>query len=232
MKSESISSEIIATEKHKITRQTTRRDKYGNKIQVSLIATNVLINNKIVASLGIYRDISLEKKNELIQEILYNISTAALNQMDIKDIYPTIVHELSKIWDTSNFFIALYDKKSDTLSMPFFSDEINKFENVPARKTITKWAIGMKKPVLLKVNDLKDLENSESIAMVGTPCKVWMGVPLKVDKEIIGVMALQDYHDEEKFSQEDVNVLEFIANQIAIAIQRRTNDRQCDPGRA
>jgi signal transduction histidine kinase/CheY-like chemotaxis protein len=35
-------------------------------------------------------------------------------------------------------------------------------------------------------------------------------------------MALQDYHDEEKFSQDDVNVLEFIANQVAIAIQRRT----------
>ena len=49
-----------------------------------------------------------------------------------------------------------------------------------------------------------------------------MGVPLKVDKEIIGVMALQDYHDEEKFSQDDVYVLDFIANQIAIAIQRRT----------
>jgi signal transduction histidine kinase len=156
------------------------------------------------------------------QEILYNISTAALNQMDIKDIYPTIVTELSKIWDTNNFFIALYDKKNDTLSMPFFSDELDEFENVPARQTITKWVITMKKPVLLKLNDLKNLENSGNIALVGTPCKIWMGVPLKADKEIIGVMALQDYHDEEKFSQDDVNVLEFIANQVAIAIQRRT----------
>jgi signal transduction histidine kinase/CheY-like chemotaxis protein len=106
--------------------------------------------------------------------------------------------------------------------MPFFSDEIDKFENVPARQTITKWVISMKKPVLLKLNDLKDLENSGDIALVGTPCKIWMGVPLKADKEIIGVMALQDYHNENKFSQDDVNVLEFIANQVAIAIQRRT----------
>jgi PAS domain S-box-containing protein len=222
LKSESIGPENIAAEKHKLTKQTIRRDKSGRRIQVSLIATNVLINNEIVASLGIYRDISLEKKNQTIQEILYNISTAALNQMDIKDIYPTIVYELSKIWDTSNFFIALYDKKSDSLSMPFFSDENDQFESVPARKTITRWAIGLKRSVLLKVNDLKNLENDGSIALVGAPCKVWMGVPLKADKEIIGVMAFQDYHDEDKFSQDDVNVLEFIANQIAIAIQRRT----------
>ncbi len=222
LKSESVNIDSLTAEKHKVVKQTVRQDKSGNKIHVSLIATNMIINNEIVASLGIYRDISLERKSQLIQEILYNISTAALNQIDIKDIYPTIVHELSKIWDTNNFFIALYDKKNDTLSMPFFSDEKDKFENLPARKTITKWVIGVRKSVLLKINDLKDLENSGNIALVGTPCKVWMGVPLKADKEIIGIMALQDYHDEEKFSQEDVNVLEFIANQIAIAIQRRT----------
>jgi PAS domain S-box-containing protein len=221
LKAESIGPENISTEKHKLTKQTTRRDKSGKRILVSLIATNVLINNEIVASLGIYRDISLEKKNQTIQEILYNISTAALNQVDIKDIYPTIVSELSKIWDTSNFFIALYDRKNDSLSMPFFSDEKDQFEKTPARKTITRWAIGLKRSVLLKVNDLKDLENSGSIDPVGAPCKVWMGVPLKADKEIIGVMAFQDYHDEDKFSQDDVTVLEFIANQIAIAIQRR-----------
>jgi signal transduction histidine kinase len=221
LKAESIGPEAIAAEKHKLTKQTIRRDKSGRRIHVSLIATNVLINNEIVASLGIYRDISLEKKSQTIQEILYNISTAALNQVDIKDIYPTIVNELSKIWDTSNFFIALYDKKSDSLSMPFFSDEKDQFEKVPARKTITKWAIGLGRSVLLKVNDLKDLENSGNIALVGSQCKVWMGVPLKADKEIIGVMAFQDYHDEDKFTQDDVNVLEFIANQIAIAIQRR-----------
>jgi len=221
-KNEAVSIKTLAEEKHKLVKQTVRRDKKGNNIHVSLIATKIQINNEIVSFVGIYRDVSIERKNQTIQEILYNISTAALNQMDIKDIYPTIVSELSKIWDTNNFFIALYDKKSDTLSMPFFSDELDEFENVPARQTITKWVITMKKPVLLKLNDLKDLENSGNIALVGTPCKIWMGVPLKADKEIIGVMALQDYHDEEKFSQDDVNVLEFIANQVAIAIQRRT----------
>jgi signal transduction histidine kinase len=106
--------------------------------------------------------------------------------------------------------------------MPFFADEKDNFERLPARKTITRWVIGLKKSVLLKENDLRDLENSGDIALVGAPCKVWMGIPLKADKEIIGVMALQDYHDENKFSEEDVNVLEFIANQIAMTIQRKT----------
>ncbi len=202
--------------------QTVRMDKYGNKKNVSLIAANIVINDVTVSLLGIYRDISTERKNQLLQEILYNISTAALKQLDIKDLYPTIVGELSKIWDTNNFYIAIYDKENNTLSMPFFADEKDDFNEIPAKGTITGWVINNKKSVLLKDDDIKKMEEEGEIDLVGTPCKVWMGVPLRVDKDIIGVMCLQDYRSEDKFTSEDLNVLDFIANQIAIAIQRRT----------
>ncbi len=221
LKEEAISIDKLAAQHHRVVRQTVRKDKFNNRIQVTLIATAIVLNNETVAFLGIYRDITTERKNQLLQEILYNISTAALKQMDIKEIYPTIVHELSKIWDTNNFFIALYDKTSETLSLPFFADEKDNFQEIPAKRTITGYVIKNNKSVLLKENDLKLLDESGDIDLVGTPCKVWMGVPLKVENNIIGVMCLQDYNDENKFSHDDLYVLDFIANQIAIAIQRR-----------
>ena len=46
-----------------------------------------------------------------------------------------------------------------------------------------------------------------------------MGVPLRVENDVIGVMCLQDYNDENKFTKDDLNVLDFIANHIAVAIQ-------------
>ncbi len=218
---EALSIDSMASQHHRVVRQTIRKDKNGTRIHVSLITTAVIVNNEVVAYLGIYRDITTERKNQLLQEILFNISTAALKQMDIKEIYPTIVHELSKIWDTNNFFIALYDKASDTLSLPFFADEKDSFNEIPTDKTITGYVIKNNKSVLLRENDLKVLEESGDIDLVGTPCKVWMGVPLKVENSIIGVMCLQDYNDENKFSHDDLYVLNFIANQIAVAIQRR-----------
>jgi PAS domain S-box-containing protein len=221
LKEEAARIDFLASINNKETRQTLRRDKTGNKIYVSLIATSLVINNENVAHLGIYRDITSERKNLLLQEILYNISSAALKQYDIKEIYPIIVHELSKIWDTNNFFIALYDKTSETLSLPFFADEKDNFYEIPTKKTITGWVINNNRSVLLKENDLKVLEEAGDVDLVGTPCKVWMGVPLKVENNIIGVMCLQDYNDENKFSQDDLYILEFIANQIAIALQRR-----------
>ena len=221
LKEEAIGIDSLASQNKKEVRLTIRKDKSGNKIYVSLIATSIIINNEVVAHLGIYRDVTTERKNLLLQEILYNISTAALKQFDIKEIYPIIVRELGKIWDTNNFFIALYDKASETLSLPFFADEKDNFYEIPTKKTITGYVINQNKSVLLKENDLNILEDAGAIDLVGTPCKVWMGVPLKVENNIIGVICLQDYNDEDKFSQDDLFVLEFIANQIAIAIQRR-----------
>jgi PAS domain S-box-containing protein len=218
---EAIRIDALASLNQKEVRQTVRMNKNGNKIHVTLIATAIVINNEIVANLGIYRDITSERKNQLLQEILFSISTAALKQYDIKQIYPIIVQELSKIWDTNNFFIALYDKTSETLSLPFFADEKDNFYEIPTKKTITGWVIKNNKSVLLKEKDLKLLEESGDIDLIGTPCKVWMGIPLNVDKDIIGVMCLQDYYNEDKFSQDDLYIMDFIANQIAIALQRR-----------
>jgi len=221
LKEEAIDVDEIALLKKREVRQTIRKDKAGNRIPVSLIASTIVISDVEVAYLGIYRDNTSERKNQVIQEILFNISTAALKQFDIKEIYPTIVSELSKIWDTDNFFIALYDKVTNTISLPFFIDEKDNFKEIPAKGTITSWVIHNNKPVLLKESDLKLMEDAGEIEMVGTPCKVWMGIPLQVEGETIGVIVLQDYNSVDKFSSEDLNVLSFIANQIALAIQRR-----------
>jgi len=202
--------------------ETIRMDRYGRKIFVSRIKTPIMINDEISAMLVIYQDITNEKKNKLLQEILYNISNTALKQLEIKDLYPAIVRELSKIWETKNLFIAIYNKMTDSLSLPFFADEEDSFYELPARKTLTGWVIRNNRSILLKEKEILELEKTGEVGNVGSPCKVWMGVPLRVEDEIIGAICLQDYHDENKFSHDDLYALDFIANQVAIAIHRMT----------
>jgi len=201
--------------------ETVRKDKYGNQIHVLLNSTSIELNDVTVGMLCIYHDIRKERKTRLLQEILYNISSATLEYSEIKDIYSVIVAELGKIWDTNNFFIALYNSGSGSISLPFFSDEMDNFKEIPIKGTITGWVINHGKSVLLREQDIIKLEDAEEIDLVGTPCKVWMGVPLKADNNIIGAICMQDYHDENKFSKEDLNLLELIANQIAVSIQKR-----------
>lgn len=201
--------------------ETVRRDKQGNKINVSLIASSVISNDKTIAFLGIYRDISREIKSRLMQEIQYNISTVALQDSDIFDIYPTIVKEISKLWNVNNFFIALYNHEKNTLTFPFFADELDHFKETDAKNTLTGWVIKNNKAVLLDENDILKIEKTGAISLVGSPCKIWMGVPLKMDDEVIGAICLQDYKKVDAFNNDDLQVFEFIANQIVLTLQRR-----------
>jgi PAS domain S-box-containing protein len=201
--------------------ETIRRDKQGNRINVSLIASSVISNDMTIAFLGIYRDISKEIKSRLMQEIQYNISTLALQDSDIFDIYPTIVKEIGKLWNVNNFFIALYNREKDTLTFPFFADERDHFQETAAKNTLTGWVINNNKAVLLDENDILMIEKTGAISLVGSPCKIWMGVPLRMDDEVIGAICLQDYKKIDAFNNEDLQVFEFIANQIALTLQRR-----------
>jgi PAS domain S-box-containing protein len=201
--------------------QTIRIDKNGNRIYVSMILSTVKVNNEPVAFIAIYQDISKERKAKLMQEIQYNISAVTLQDFDIFDIYPTIVKEISRLWNVNNFFIALFNKEKDTLTFPFFADERDHFQETTAKNTLTGWVIKSDKSALLKDQDIIDLENSGDISLVGSPCKVWMGVPMRVDTEVIGAICLQDYRSSDAFNYDDLQVFEFIANQIVITIQRR-----------
>ena len=221
LKEEAIKIDEVALANGTQALETIRRDKYGNRINVSLIASSVISNDKTIAFLGIYRDITSEVKGRLMQEIQYNISTVALQDSDIFDIYPTIVHEIGKLWNVNNFFIALYNSDKDTLTFPFFADERDHFQETAAKNTLTGWVIKSNKAVLLDENDILKIEKTGAISLVGSPCKIWMGVPLRMDEQVIGAICLQDYKSIDAFNKDDLQVFEFIANQIVLTLQRR-----------
>ncbi len=201
--------------------ETIRKDKSGNRIHVSLIASYVISNSETIAFLGIYRDISNEVKARMMQEIQYNISSLAMQDSDIFDIYPAIVKEIGKMWNVNNFFIALYNREKDTLTFPFFADERDHFQETAAKNTLTGWVIRNNKAVLLNEDDIFRIEKTGQISLIGSPCKIWMGVPLRMDDEVIGAICLQDYRRVDAFSEDDLLVFEFIANQIVLTLQRR-----------
>ena len=64
------------------------------------------------------------------------------------------------------------------------------------------------------------------IKRYGAAAKVWVGVPLKVEDEPIGVMVLQNYEDEKAYDQRDLELLETIAPQISLSILRKKNEEE------
>jgi PAS domain S-box-containing protein len=188
----------------------------------------VLIRSQLIYDLlgkplfqtAMIEDITVRKKAEQIQRVLYQISNAVVNSVDLEKLIQLIRKELGTIIDTTNFFVALYDEETAAISLPFFVDEKDSYTSIPGGKSLTKYVIDTQKSLLANTEVKKKLVTEGKIEPLGSLSKVWMGVPLKTEGKITGVLAVQSYHDENAFTEADVKMLEFVSEQISISIQR------------
>jgi len=171
---------------------------------------------------GYITDITEEKHLEKIKNLVFEISKSAFTSRDIDEFFTGIHLQLGTLIDTSNFFVAMYDSATDSISLPYHVDNKDKFASFPAGKTMTGYVIKKGVPVLATEATIMELARLGEIDIVGTPAKVWLGVPLIIAKEVIGVIVVQSYSSADQFTDRELQLLKFVADQIASVISRRT----------
>jgi len=199
--------------------------KDGKNIDALFSATTMLDHeDKFQGSFAFVRNISEQKRSQLIQGILYNISKANTISDNLQALISIIRKEVGKVVDTTNFYVALYDKKNNLLSFPYYSDKYDNFTKVNADKTLTKYVIETRKPILADNKLKKEFEDKGLLKFIGTNSQIWMGVPLINNDEVFGVLALQNYEDKNAYSENDLAIMEIIADQISISIHRKQSE--------
>ncbi len=193
--------------------------KDGSKFPVEIESRNVYDENKDRRVTAI-RDITERKRAEQIQKLLFNISNQVNINQSINKLIAYIHIELGELIDTSNFYIALYDEKTNQISLPFFADEKDDYESFPAGKTLTKYVIDTKKTLIGTKEIIKKLVESGDVESIGEDAEIWIGVPLKIEGNVIGVLAVQSYTNEKAYNESDIKMLEFVSGQISLTLHR------------
>ena len=179
-------------------------------------------SGEITAVMGQSRDITRRKRADAIQEAVFKISQAANAVYNLKDLFNSIHASLAELIPVNNFFIALYDAARDELSFPFWKDEHDSCP--PPQKPgrgLTEYVLRLGRPQLVSTEVLHDLKRRGEVVDVGTPAIDWVGVPLKVEDRIIGVMAVQSYTQSLRFTRVETDILSFVSAQVAMAIDRK-----------
>lgn len=210
--------------------ETVRKKKDGTIVPVRISTSFVKIKDEVTGIIALYQDITERKKNEKVQQVLYNISKAANSSISLNQLYKTIHKELGKIIDTTNFYIALLDEKEGKIYFPYHVDEMgDEFEPHDVKeKSLTCYVIKNKRSLLLNYNKIKELNKKGELLNPGVVTKniFWFGVPLKVGDKVIGVMAVQSYTNPHLYSEKDTNLLEFVSSQVATAIERIQSEEE------
>jgi PAS domain S-box-containing protein/diguanylate cyclase (GGDEF)-like protein len=171
--------------------------------------------------LGVATDITELKTAYSIQSALFRISERASAQDAMQDLFREIHGIVAEILPAKNFYIALLEGH-DTLAFPYFVDEHDKN---PGRKRLTngltEYVLRTGKPVLASPDFFEALVKKGEADLIGAPSLDWLGAPLKSASTTIGVVAVQSYSGDVRYTEGDRDLLGFVADHIAIAIERR-----------
>ena len=183
-----------------------------------------------VSTRAILHDITDRIKAERLQKVYYSIANLAISSKDLHSLYGAIHRELSKIIETNNFYIALCDEARSHLQFVYFVDQNAPGEQSlmarPFSSGVSEYIIRTGRPQFLLRAELEKLITAGDVTAFGSMPEVMLCSPLSIGERIIGVIAVQDYHKADAYAAGDIEILHFISNQVALAIERKHNEVQ------
>ena len=156
------------------------------------------------------------------QAALYRIAVATLEAPSLPDLFQRIHAILAELMPARNFYIATRDEGTGLVAFPYFVDEVDPAP-APRRpaKTLTDLVLTTGEAQLLTPEKMTALAAAGAIAIQGTRPLDWLGVPLVIQGATFGAMVVQSYVEEVRYTEEDVEFLQFVATQVAAGIRRK-----------
>lgn len=197
--------------------------KDGSRFWAEVRVSPIVEDGKLIGTQSTIQDISERKRTEKVQAALLSISEAVHASADMDDLYRHIHATVATLLPARNIYVALYDETTDYVSFPYFVDAHD--PPPPPQKlgdvSLTALVLRSGQALLLTPEMNRErAENGETI--VGTAPIEWLGVPLIASTRVIGVLAVQNYAEEEThYGERDKTLLQIVGAQIATAIERK-----------
>ncbi|MBN2083139.1 PAS domain-containing protein [bacterium] len=175
-----------------------------------------------IGSFTLAQDTTEEHRALEIQAMLLSISEATSLSDSLEELIQIIHHSLGSLIDATNFFVALYDPESEIYTFPYYIDERDQeFEPQRMPRSLTEYVRKTGQAVLADEAKQAEMYEEGLIDFYGPTSPVWLGVPLRTARGILGVVAVQDYYKEYAYTEADLRLLSFVSGYIALAIERK-----------
>ena len=171
------------------------------------------------------------QRAEKLQHALFKIASIHHESTDLDTFYQEIHKIVSNIMHVNNFLIAIYDEDNQCLKIPYSIDEKDVYDpdaTIPLGNGLSSYIIKTREAQLLdmeKVNKLIAEGKIEEI-MGSTDFTSWMGSPMISANILHGLIIIQSYQEDLIYTEEDLELLNFVAKHIAIAIEEAVNTIQ------
>ena len=160
------------------------------------------------------RNHSLEVLNEIGRELTAEIKSEAA-------IIELVHQQASRLMNMSDSYIALFDKETNEIRFPLMLKGGDAIEMLPRQfgKGGTEEIIKTGKPLFHRTKAEARAWYDQHEDFVGEIASSWIGVPIATAGGVLGVIAAYDWQYDNVYGDADLEVLQVIASQTAIALE-------------
>lgn len=174
------------------------------------------------ANQGLQQEVLERQRAERLQSALFRIAQLATADIDENEFYERVHAMVGELINAANFFIALLSNDRRILGFPYYADAgVRCTLSRELGRGLSEYVLRHGEPLLGGQAQLDKLVRDGEVDQHGTPAVCWLGVPLRVGDQVIGLVAVQSYTDAVVYGQADQELLSFAALQIANSIHRR-----------
>ncbi|MBI5033689.1 MAG: GAF domain-containing protein [Chloroflexi bacterium] len=145
------------------------------------------------------------------------VSHALAAQVDLDTLIQLAGDQIRDTFAADVAYIALVNHASNMITFPYcYGENLTPF---PFGEGLTSKIIQSGQPLLIN-HDIKTRRAELGATQVGTTAKSYLGVPIFVGGEAMGVISVQSLTQEERFNENDARLLTTIAANVGVAIER------------
>lgn len=155
------------------------------------------------------------KKRTAELSTVNSISQAIVGHLEIEKLINLVGDKVRDLFNANIVYLALLDKEREIIEFPYgYGDE---YPPLKLGDGLTSHIILKKEPLLMN-KEVDEMTNELGVARIGTPSASYLGVPIPVGGEIIGVLSVQSIEKENVFNEDDLRLLSTIAAHVGIAL--------------
>ncbi len=156
-------------------------------------------------------------------ELLNRIGVAITSGLELDTVLRNLFEQCRELMPIDSFYVALLEPDSGKINFPLYFHEsryINrKQQHLTQRPGLTGHVIHTRQTLYLSdMNDARLVSGLSIIQADGRPARSYLGVPLIVQDNVIGVISVQSFLVD-AYTSEQIHILEMVAIQAAIALE-------------
>ena len=144
-----------------------------------------------------------------------SISKGLASQLNANDLIKMVGDQLKDLFRANIVYLALLNPKTKIINFPYqYGDNMAPLK---LGEGLTSKIILNGEPLLIN-KDLQELRLQMGIQQIGVPAASYLGVPIPVGDENIGVLSVQSTESENRFNENDLRLLSTIASSVGVAL--------------